>query len=176
MNENIDWVDVDVSVTGCLKPDITGLSDAFENIDGEYFPLFGVNDFIWIERVSTIFQDKWFETSRFRVMEVNQSDHLLTLWNEELEQHCMSHWDTGLKRGNLYKLSTVAGKNMEAPKTKAAKKLEARTDVTLEVKKGRGRPKGSKNKSVKVKLSKPESETKRGRGRPKGSKNKKIGA
>ena len=167
--------------TGSIKPDISGYPDAFEESDGEHYPLFSANDIIWVERQSTLFPGNWFETRKLRVLDVNQEEKLIVGWDDLTEEHCLTHWESGLARGNVYKIFQRDGVKTE--KKVAKQKVtepQTRTEKlpTLSASgKRRVRPPGSNNKikpSTPPKVAAVEG-IKRGRGRPPGSKNKPKG-
>lgn len=166
-----------------VRPNINRLKDAFVwNADLSHWdPQFRIGDIIVIERQSTIFPGRWSDTQKFVVQSIDMDKGLLTLWNQELDQWDMSHWNSGLERGNLYKMITQNGEKVSARSKPSTPKTEIKNLTPVNpgeqpVKRGRGRPKGSKNKNS-IKRAAPVQDdsivtVKRGRGRPKGSKNK----
>jgi len=164
VQDSNEYFETDSTDSALAKPNIDNLPDAFENVDGNWIPLFQVGDKIAIERQSTINPGKWAGTSQYHVVSVDHEDHIVFLWNESLDQFDMTSWETGIKRGNLYKLMTLGGKPISIKKRGrgrprknpiqfdgSGKPAVADKPVVLDengapVKRGRGRPKGSKNK------------------------------
>ena len=139
------------------KPDISHLEDAVK-VDEEGHPSLDlqVGDRIVIERYSGILKERpWLDTKPYYLNDVDQVTGKLKLYFEELQQHATDNFIAGMKLGNVYKKMPSNGR-WDAP-PRVVRKPEPRpisidngtVDQSTE-KKGRGRPKGSKNRSKDV--------------------------
>jgi hypothetical protein len=132
-------------------PKIDHLSDAIVVADdGTLDVKVLVGSRILIERRSSVLNGgPWLETKMYDVREIDPEIGLLKLWDQELHHHARENYKIGLDVGSKYKLPPVKGRWDAAPKLVPVKPqqpvvLNAEGDP---VKKGRGRPKGSKNRS-----------------------------
>lgn len=128
------------------KPDISGLPDAIA--DGR--PLFKVGDKIVIEQYATILEtNPYLHTRTYKVMAINPQTGDLKLWDESLCQWGMDNYVKGPMFGQVYKLAdgVVIGKRKRGrPRKNPVAPVVVTTEKPTGEKKGRGRPKGSKNR------------------------------
>lgn len=128
------------------KPDISRLPDAIVGGVAQ----FSEGDKLVIERYSSFLRGKpYLDTKTYRVIRHDEFTGRIHLFDEQLDQNAIMNWKEGLRFGTIFKLAT--GK------------------VDISTKKKRGRPK--KLVDGLPPEPKPEGE-KRGRGRPKGAKNR----
>ena len=128
------------------KPDISRLPDAV--VGG--IAQFREGDKIVIERYSSFLAGRpYLDTKTYKVVRHDEFTGRLHLFDEMLEQNAIMNWKEGLRHGTVFKLAV--GK------------------VDISTKKKRGRPR--KNPEAEVKVADPNA-PKRGRGRPKGAKNR----
>ena len=127
------------------KPDITRLPDA---ISGG-IPQFGPGDRIVIERYSSFLKGKpYLDTKTYTVIDVDAFTGKIKLYDDQLQQHAIDNWKTGAVYGNVYKL---ANGNMVSTKKKRGRPRKdpiggEQPLVPPGEKRGRGRPKGVKNR------------------------------
>lgn len=129
------------------KPDISGLPDAIA--DGR--PLFKVGDKIVIEQYATILEtNPYLHTRTYKVTAINHQTGDLQLWDESLCQWGMDNYVKGPMFGQVYKLANgaVVGKRKRGRprKNPIAPATVVVAPAPAGEKKGRGRPKGSKNR------------------------------
>lgn len=141
-----------------VRPDISRLPDAFElDLEGRPQPRFRAGDDIIIERHSIVLPSRpWLSTDTFMVQDIDQETGHMRLWHRGLQQYDMSNYVTGiLKHGIVYKLA----RGNESVKRKRGRPRKILTDTQAAPEKslqdapritGRGRPKGSKNRSKEV--------------------------
>lgn len=128
------------------KPNISRLPDAMGE-DGT--PLFRAGDKIVIERYSSMLQgNPYLDTRTFRVKSVDMETGLVRLYDEYLVQNAYDNWKFGLSAGQVYKF---AGKTPINTKKKRGRPKKEQAEGATEAappgeKRGRGRPKGSKNR------------------------------
>ena len=131
------------------KPDISGLPNA---IGPDGFPVFVKGDRIVIERYTSFLQgNPYLDTRTYRVEAVDLDSGRVALWDEELSQYATDNWRHGVKIGQIYKLSLgrlVSSKGKRGrPRKEASPTPTVITSTNQPEKRGRGRPKGSKNQS-----------------------------
>lgn len=134
------------------KPDISALEDALAfHPDGQIVPLFEPGARIVIERRSTVVAgNPWLDTQTYVVQEVEPDTGVLRLWNPHLMQLAMANFVSGSATGSVFKLAPVRGtigkKKRGRPRKNFSTPAPAPEQPAGE-KRGRGRPKGSKNKA-----------------------------
>jgi len=129
-----------------VKPDISKLPDAVVGGVAQ----FKEGDKLVIERYSSFLTGKpYLDTKTYRVVRHDEFTGRPHLFDEQLEQNAIMNWKEGLRHGTVFKLAT--------------------RKVDISTKKKRGRPR--KNPVEEVKAVDPNA-PKRGRGRPKGAKNR----
>jgi hypothetical protein len=133
------------------KPDISHLEDAIKlDESGRPYLDLKMGDQIVIERYSGILNDKpWLDTKPYYINDADQVTGKLKLYFEELQQHATDNFLLGMKIGCLYKKMPANGRWDEPPKVKPVAKVVAPVQFTEHgepIKKGRGRPKGVKNR------------------------------
>lgn len=117
----------------------------------------GPGDRIVIERRAAFLPGRpYLDTKTYRIKRVDPNGDM-SLWDESLNQWAMDNWKTGPMKGQVYKLPTVGtsvstkrkrGRPRKNP-VDAPKPTVAGPDGAP-VKRGRGRPKGSKNRAKEV--------------------------
>lgn len=145
------------------KPDVSCLEDAF-NEDGT--PLFEVGGRIVIERYATTIPGlPWLDTQTYVVREVDTVSGVMKLWNPHVYQTALTNYKLGLANGFLYKLAPTKGSignkkrgrpkkhspaGTSTPTSPTSPPAGATSSTSPEGKKGRGRPKGVKNRPKEV--------------------------
>lgn len=135
------------------KPDLSRLPDAV--VDGAL--RLDVGDRIVIERRASFLPGRpYLDTKTYRIHRLDGNGNM-SLWDESLNQWAMDNWMTGPAKGNVYKMATTGalvttkrkrGRPRKNP-VEAPKPLVVGPDGAP-VKRGRGRPKGSKNRAKEV--------------------------
>lgn len=129
------------------RPDISRLPDALER--GR--PVFKAGDKIVIERYATILEGRpYLDTRTYRVMELDDVSGRMRLYDEALCQFAADNWRAGASVGNVYKLAmgvVVGTKKRRGRPRKSPIEAPPAPTTTPEVKRSRGRPKGSKNRT-----------------------------
>lgn len=125
------------------KPDISGLQDAI----AQGVLQFGVGDQLIIERLSLVSPGKWFDTNLYKVLEFSEITGELALWDVERKHHAKSNIYQGLMRGYKFKIPVAKPVVNEATDEEAIYEAPV---VDPAVKRGRGRPPGSKNRDKEV--------------------------
>lgn len=129
------------------RPDISRLPDALER--GR--PVFKAGDKIVIERYATILAGRpYLDTRTYRVIEMDDTTGRMRLYDEALCQFASDNWRTGSTAGSVYKLAmgvVVGTKKRRGRPRKAPVEAPPQAVPSPEVKRSRGRPKGSKNRS-----------------------------
>lgn len=117
----------------------------------------GAGDRIVIERRATFLPGRpYLDTKTYRIKRVDPNGDM-SLWDESLNQWAMDNWKTGPLKGQVYKLATV-GTNVTTKRKRGRPRknpVDAPKPVVVgpdgaPVKRGRGRPKGSKNRAKDV--------------------------
>ena len=127
------------------KPDISRLPDAIVGGVAQ----FKEGDKLVIERYSSFLKGKpYLDTKTYRVVRMDEFTGRMHLFDEQTDHNAIMNWKESIRFGTIFKLAL--GK------------------VDVSTKKKRGRPRKNMLEPVEVK---PEGE-KKGRGRPKGSKNR----
>lgn len=147
------FVDLVNEATGSTraKPDISALEDALEvNDDGtvKFIPIVGGK--VVIERC--VEDGGWLDTNLYTVREIDEETGALRLIRDEFGHNAMSNYMEGILRGYVFKLPPKKGPII-ARKVRAGKKTKPTMTVPVDPsapKKGRGRPKGSKNRPKEV--------------------------
>jgi len=161
MNNNVDFEtpsdfvssEAALSLAGprkpVTKPDISFLPDAI--VGGE--PQFDVGDHIVVERYASFLKGKpYLDTKTFRVVSLDNFTGRLHLFDELLDQNAIMNWKESLRHGTVFKLKqgrlTISskGKRGRPRKNPLPVPVPIVDGVPLPKKKGRGRPKGSKNR------------------------------
>ena len=134
------------------RPDISRLPDAF---DEEGMPRFRRADKIIIERYASFLKGTpYLDTRSYRVVSVDSVTGRLELYDDELQQQALDDWKHGMSIGQVYKLP--AGRAVPTRKKRGRPRKDAYAAPPppppvgpdgKPVKKRRGRPKGSKNRS-----------------------------
>lgn len=139
------------------KPDISHLPSAF-GPDG--YPIFGPGDKLVIERYASFLSGRpYLDTRTYRVVSVDLNSGHLALYDEELLQQATDNWRHGVKIGQQYRIALGRLVNSKGKRGRPKKDVPPPTtpspvkDNSLGVKKGRGRPKGSKNRDKSMTIS-----------------------
>jgi len=135
------------------RPDISHLDLAVDVDDaGNVTFIPEVGQKVVIERVTSLLPTRtWLDTSVYTVKDIDPETGALTLYSEELGQWGYSNFMEGLLMGYSFRLPPKRGPVIpRRTRLKKAVREELRTlevpERTPGVKKGRGRPKGSKNR------------------------------
>jgi hypothetical protein len=129
------------------KPDISRLPDAIVGGVAQ----FSEGDKIVIERYSSFLRGKpYLDTKTYRVVRHDEFTGRLHLFDEQLEQNAIMNWKEGIRFGTVFKLAT--GKVNVSTKKKRGRPRKNPVEDVAPVdpnapKRGRGRPKGAKNRS-----------------------------
>lgn len=131
------------------KPDISRLPTAL-GVDGT--PLFGVGDKIVIERYSGALDGcPYLDTRTYRVKSVDLVTGLVALYDEVLFQNAFDNWRDGVTRGQQYRFSMGGTFSTKKKRGRPRKNPVApKEEVPQGEKRGRGRPKGAKNRAKEV--------------------------
>lgn len=138
------------------RPDISHLEDAIikDPISGLPDVRVRPGDRIVIERRSYILKESpipWLDTRLWIVNDVDRDRGVLRLFNDEFQQHGTDSFTAGLAAGQVYKLAPADGSRWDvAPRKKKVVVAPAPVAVNehgTPIKKKRGRPPGSKNRS-----------------------------
>jgi len=128
------------------KPDISRLPDAVVGGVAQ----FKEGDKIVIERYCSFLKGRpYLDTKTYRVVRHDEFTGRLHLFDEQLEQNAIMNWKEGLRHGTVFKLAT--GKVDVSTKKKRGRPRKNPVEDVKEVdpnapKRGRGRPKGAKNR------------------------------
>jgi len=135
------------------KPDTDWLEPALATHEGVTVPLFNTGDRIVIERYChQLAGSPWLDTQTYQVDSIDDETGDLCLWNPDLLQRAMGNFLTGPSRGDKYLLAPVKGFTSKRKRGRPRKDQAGKPADPLPAgaKKGRGRPKGSKNRSKEV--------------------------
>lgn len=151
MNDDKDIID---EVSGIAppeskraKPDISSLEDAVDVSDDgtvTFIPVVGGK--VVIERC--VESGDWLDTNLYTVTDIDTESGALRLIRDEFGHNAMSNYMEGILRGYVFKLPPKKGPIVKR-KVRVSRKVK---DATITIpdpnlpKKGRGRPKGSKNR------------------------------
>lgn len=130
------------------KPDISRLPDAI--VGGSLVVRRGEK--IVIERRATFLAgNPYLDTRTYTVREVKENGDLV-LWDDSTDQWAMDNWINGPGRGHVYKIALRGGMSSKRRRGRPRKHTVDPTPIPhtgagCALKKGRGRPKGSKNRS-----------------------------
>ena len=138
------------------RPDISFLEDAFEpGFDGQPLPKFAVGGRIVLERYATTLPKRqWLSTSTYMVEDIDYETGRLKLWDPSLQRFELSNWRTALtQHGFVYKLAPLNGtigkkRGRGRPRKHPVAPVQAKVEGVEAVQKRRGRPLGSKNKTM----------------------------
>lgn len=129
------------------KPDISRLPDAL--VCGK--PVFGPGDKIVVERYATCLTHRpYLDTRTYKVLSVDTSTGKVVLWDEALNQYGSTNYVQGSAAGYVFKMAM--GNAVATKKKRGRPRKNPIVPVTEgaaagdEPKRGRGRPKGSKNR------------------------------
>jgi len=135
------------------KPEIGHLPDAI--VGGQ--PQFSAGDSIVVERHSGFLPGKpYLDTKTYRVVRLDEFTGRMHLFDEALDQNAIMNWKEGLRHGTIFKLPVgrlpIASKGTRGRPRKNPPPLPTPIvdGAPLPKKKGRGRPKGSKNRPAEV--------------------------
>ena len=129
------------------KPDISRLPDAIVGGVAQ----FNEGDKIVIERYSAFLRGKpYLDTKTYKVLRLDEFTGRIHLFDEQLDQNAIMNWKESLKFGTVFKLAT--GKMNVSTKKKRGRPRKNPVEEVAPVdpnapKRGRGRPKGAKNRS-----------------------------
>lgn len=151
MTDEKDIIEGEEPVVKRSKPDIRHLEDAIEvDDDGNVKFLPQVGGKVVIERC--VESGSWLDTNLYTVTAIDTETGALRLIRDEFGHNAMSNYMEGILRGYVFKMPPKKGPIVKR-KIRVSKKPRAdKGEVTLTVpdpnapKRGRGRPKGSKNR------------------------------
>lgn len=137
-----------------VKPDISHLSDAVVDVDGVgrvFLPQ--VNDYVVVE-----WEAPWCDTMLFLVTKIDDSSGVVMLWSKQRGNYSTTNYKNAHEAGTIIKLVPedanidkiyAALKPQKSVKSQSTA-LRTAVDIvpTVERRKGRGRPKGSKNRTI----------------------------
>lgn len=130
---------------GVNKPDISRLPDAISGGVAQ----FTVGDKLVIERYATFLKgNPYLDTKTFRVIRMDEFTGRLHLYDDGMEQNAIINWKESIKSGTVFKLAT-SKMNISTKKKRGRPRkspIEAGDPAPQGEKKGRGRPKGAKNR------------------------------
>lgn len=135
------------------KPDISHLPDALSG----GWPTFKEGDLIVIERYADCLRGRpYLDTRTYRVKSVDLVTGRVELYDDCMKQHAMDNWRQGIRIGQVYKFAK-GGPVTTKKKRGRPRKSPVETDVQpvikveeVKAKRGRGRPKGVKNRPKEV--------------------------
>jgi hypothetical protein len=132
------------------KPDITKLPDAIVGGVAQ----FKEGDKLVIERYSTFLAGKpYLDTKTYRVVRHDEFTGRMHLFDEQLDQNAIMNWKEGMRFGTVFKLATgkvdISTKRKRGRPKKEVVDAPPPSNPTGE-KRGRGRPKGAKNRPKEV--------------------------
>lgn len=162
-NNEIVIVDTPVSQS---RPSVAGLQPAVYFKDPKWDRLFDVGDSIVIERFSTLLSgNMWLDTQTFQVMAINDETGDVNLYNNQASQWAMTNYATAPLYGHNLLFATGSLEK---------KTPEEQTAVFDKIKETLPEQAQTQNEQVQVISvpSLPPTQVKRPRGRPKGSKNR----
>lgn len=147
-----------VAPTSKDMPSIDHLEDAvkFDEAGRPYLDLRPGQQVVVERRIQMFPEHPWLDTKVYHINEVDQATGRLKLFYEELQQHVRDNFVGGIRVGARYKKLPKVGRWDVAPKVvrKPAPQQEAAAQAAdpsgAPAKKGRGRPKGVKNRSKEV--------------------------
>lgn len=134
------------------KPDISRLPDA---VSGGCLNV-GVGDKIIIERRTSFLKgNPYLDTRTYTIKRIDEPKGILYLWDDEMQQWAMDNYRTGPKVGQIYKIAlgrfpvSTSSRKRGRPRKIQVDPSPAQKEITdgAPAKRGRGRPKGSKNRS-----------------------------
>jgi hypothetical protein len=129
------------------KPDISRLPDAI--VGG--IAQFAEGDKIVIERYSAFLRGRpYLDTKTYRVVRMDEFTGRMHLFDEQLDQNAIMNWKEAIRFGTVFKLAV--GKVDVSTKKKRGRPRKNPVEDVAPVdpnapKRGRGRPKGAKNRS-----------------------------
>jgi hypothetical protein len=133
------------------RPDLSRLPDA---ISGG-LPLFGEGDRIIIERRAIVLPGKpYLDTRTYKVKRVDPISGEIKLFDEQAGNNAYDNWKVGLLHGQVYKFAvagvTSSKRKRGRPRKNPVAPPPSPSDTPETPKRGRGRPKGSKNRGREV--------------------------
>lgn len=131
------------------KPDVSRLPDAV--VAG--IPQFKTGDKLVVERYATVLPGRpYLDTKTYKVIEVNPSSGFVRLYDEAIHQFASTNFLDGLRAGYVYKLAMGNAVTTKRKRGRPRKNpvVETPKVASTEPKRGRGRPKGSKNRDKAV--------------------------
>ena len=136
------------------RPDVSSFPDA---LDAEGKPLFRAGDRVVVERRSVILSGSpWIDTKVYRVLGVDQDSGNVRFYDEQINQFASSNYRTASARGSVFKLLPTGARTDNLGKRKRGRPRKEPVagaevkPVSTEPKRGRGRPKGVKNRPKEV--------------------------
>lgn len=133
------------------RPSIDHLPDGMITGDGTYLPLFDIGDRIVVERVTTLLPNKpWLDTIVGKVRSIDDETGLVSVYDEDTDQRNPTvrfvSFGPAHRDHHVFKLAPKVGNPFDVAKVARAAIKEARVLADGSKPRGRGRPKGSKNR------------------------------
>lgn len=124
--------------------------------DLKYVPLFDVGDRIVVDRRTPLLKgEPWLETIVGKVRTIDDDTGIVSVWDEASNQaNPMTRWLSFTDGYHIFKLCPAKGDPFEVPLVKPTATIEKTPNVDADgnpqIKRHRGRPKGSKNRSKEI--------------------------
>ena len=150
-DDSDDSDSIDIEKPSRTRPDISHLDDALSvDDDGNVTFLPQIGGKVVIERC--IESGSWLDTNLYTITDVDRMTGDLRLIRDEMGHRAMSNYLEGIIRGYVFKLPSVKGPIIKRKVRLVRKPKKEVVTISGPVgpKKGRGRPKGSKNRPKEV--------------------------
>ena len=146
------------------RPNIDDFADAVVRDElGRYVLLVRPGEKLIVERFATILPNNpWLDTKTYTVQSVDEATGRVHLWDDELQRTALTDYIAGTKAGYRFKLPIKGRKVSSKRKRGRPRKVVAAAPVAqpttapttnpdgTPVKRGRGRPKGAKNRDREI--------------------------
>lgn len=141
------------------RPNIDDLADAVVRDElGRLVLLAKPGEKLIVERFATILVGRpWLDTKTYTVQSIDEATGRVHLWDDELQRTALTDYISGTKAGYRFKLP-VKGRRVSSKRKRGRPRKNVVAPVVAApvgpdgapVKRGRGRPKGVKNRDVEV--------------------------
>lgn len=140
------------------RPNLDALPDAVVKDDmGRMILLTRPGERLIVERFATVLPGRpWLDTKAYTVTSIDEVSGVVHLWDDALQRQAMTNYIDAIRHGYRLKLTT-RGMNISSQRKRGRpKKMQTAAPVQQatapEEKRGRGRPKGSKNRDADVRM------------------------
>lgn len=140
------------------RPNLDALPDAVVKDDmGRMILLTRPGERLIVERFATVLPGRpWLDTKAYTVTSIDEVSGVVHLWDDSLQRQAMTNYIDAIRHGYRLKL-TARGMNISSQRKRGRpKKMQTVAPVQQatapEEKRGRGRPKGSKNRDADVRM------------------------